>query len=62
MTGNDIFRAMSELDDELIVEASAADAPRAAEIMSEEMQSACKLSVPIPADVHIGRDWYAAKG
>ncbi len=55
-------RLILQIHDELIVEASAADAPRAAEIMSEEMQSACKLSVPIPADVHIGRDWYAAKG
>ncbi len=50
-----------QIHDELIVEASEADAPRAAEIISEEMENACKLKVPMPADVNIGATWYDAK-
>ena len=50
-----------QIHDELVVEASEHDAPRAAEIISEEMENACKLSVPMPADVHIGATWYDAK-
>ena len=50
-----------QIHDELIVEASEADAARAAEIISEEMVNACKLNVPMPADVHIGKTWYETK-
>jgi len=50
-----------QIHDELIVESNEADAPRAAQIISEEMENACKLSVPMPADVHIGKTWYDAK-
>jgi len=50
-----------QIHDELIVEASEADAPRAAEIISYEMSNACKLSVPMPADVNVGKTWYDAK-
>ncbi len=51
-----------QIHDELIVEASEADAPRAAEILSAEMEHAFAMQVPLPADVHVGRDWYEAKG
>ena len=51
-----------QIHDELIVEASEADAPRAAAILSEEMEGAFAMRVPLPAEVHIGRDWYEAKG
>ncbi len=54
-------RLILQIHDELIVEASEADAPRAAQIISREMENACKLSVPMPADVHIGKTWYDAK-
>ncbi len=50
-----------QIHDELIVEASTEDAPRAAEIISTEMENACKLNVPMPADVNIGATWYDAK-
>ncbi len=50
-----------QIHDELIVESSAAHASRAAEIISEEMENACKLNVPMPADVNIGATWYDAK-
>lgn len=54
-------RLVLQIHDELIVEASETDAPRAADIISEEMENACKLNVPMPADVHIGRTWFDAK-
>lgn len=51
-----------QVHDELIVEASEECAKRAAELLSQEMESAVKLSVPLTADVNIGRSWYDAKG
>ncbi len=54
-------RLILQIHDELIVEASEADATRAAEIISQEMENACKLSVPMPADVHMGKTWFDAK-
>ncbi len=50
-----------QIHDELIVEASERDASRAAEIISSEMENACRLNVPMPADVNIGATWYDAK-
>ncbi len=51
-----------QVHDELIVEASEADAGRAAEILSEEMTGAASLAVPLVAEVQKGRTWYDAKG
>ena len=51
-----------QIHDELIVEASEQDAEKAAEILSHEMEQAIAMQVPLPADVHIGKDWYEAKG
>lgn len=51
-----------QVHDELIVEASEADAARAGEILSEEMTGAAELSVPLIADVQKGMTWYDAKG
>ena len=55
-------RLILQVHDELIVEASEECAKRAAELLSQEMESAVKLSVPLTADVNIGRSWYDAKG
>ena len=51
-----------QIHDELIVEAPFADADRAAEILCTEMENACKLSIPLEAEVGKGESWYAAKG
>ncbi|MBP5617800.1 MAG: DNA polymerase I, partial [Clostridia bacterium] len=51
-----------QIHDELIVEAAEADAERAAAILREEMEGAFAMRVPLPADVHVGKDWYQAKG
>jgi DNA polymerase-1 len=51
-----------QVHDELILEAPIAEKDIAAKILSEEMRGACKLSVPLEADVHIGENWFTAKG
>nr|MCR4594830.1 hypothetical protein [Clostridiales bacterium] len=51
-----------QVHDELIVEAPAGEAEKAAEILQSEMENACSLKVKLSADVHTGRSWYEAKG
>ena len=34
---------------------------KAAKVLSEEMQNAAKLAVPLRADVNTGKSWYDAK-
>lgn len=46
-----------QVHDELIVEADSECADRVLEILGEEMRSAVELSVPLAADVNIGRTW-----
>lgn len=55
-------RLILQVHDELIVEAPAEEAERAAAILGEEMRGAAQLSVPLTADVHRGDNWYDAKG
>ena len=51
-----------QVHDELIVEAPEAEIERAAQILGEEMENACKMKVKLSADVHTGKTWYDAKG
>jgi len=55
-------RLILQVHDELIVEAPEAEAERAAAIVTEEMQNAVSLRVPLIADAHIGKNWLEAKG
>ena len=50
-----------QVHDELIVEAPEDEAERAAKLLSEEMQNAVKLSVPLTADAGVGKTWFEAK-
>ncbi|MBO4339064.1 MAG: DNA polymerase I [Clostridia bacterium] len=50
-----------QIHDELIVEAPENEAEKAAEILKEEMENACKLKVKLIADVGTGKTWYEAK-
>ena len=54
-------RLILQVHDELIVEAPEDEAVKAALILSEEMQNAVELSVPLPADAGIGKTWFEAK-
>lgn len=47
-----------QVHDELIVESPKACAEQALKILTEEMQAAVSLSVPIPVDAKIGNSWY----
>ena len=54
-------RLIMQVHDELIVEAKADCADRAAEILVREMENAVKVAVPLTADFGIGESWYDAK-
>ena len=51
-----------QVHDELIVEAREEDAQRVADLVTEEMQGAAALAVPLVVDAHTGVNWYLAKG
>ena len=55
-------RLILQVHDELIVEAPKDEAEKAAKILTEEMQNAVSLAVPLTAEANIGRTWYDAKG
>ncbi len=54
-------RLILQVHDELVVEASKKDADAAMRILSEEMEKACELLVPLCADAGVGSTWYEAK-
>ena len=54
-------RLILQVHDELIVEAPEEEAERVAALLTEEMQGAAKLSVPLVAEAKTGKTWYEAK-
>ncbi len=55
-------RLILQVHDELIVETPRELAPKAAKILSEEMQNVADFTVPLTAEVNMGGSWYDAKG
>lgn len=53
-------RLILQVHDELIVETSEKDADRVLELVTQEMESACKMKVKLRADGNIGKTWYDA--
>lgn len=53
-------RLILQVHDELIVEAPEDEAERALQIVTEEMENACKMKVKLLAEAKIGRTWYDA--
>ncbi len=51
-----------QVHDELIVECPEEEAEQVRALLTEEMESAVDLSVPMVADAHAGKTWYDAKG
>ena len=51
-----------QVHDELIVECPEEETPRVEALLQQEMQGVAKLSVPLLAEAHTGRNWLAAKG
>ena len=54
-------RIIMQVHDELIVECSEKDAPRAQAMLKECMETAVRLDVPLIADAGSGKTWYDAK-
>ncbi len=50
-----------QVHDELLIESSAADSQKAAQILKEEMERAAQLSVHLDVEVGVGGNWYDAK-
>jgi len=53
-------RLILQVHDELIVEAPEDEAQKALEIVTEEMENACKMKVLLRADGKIGNTWFDA--
>lgn len=49
-----------QVHDELIIEAPKEESDKALEIVTEEMENACKMQVHLRADGEIGKTWYDA--
>lgn len=54
-------RLIMQVHDELIVETPRDEEQRVRQLLCEEMEGACKLSVKLRADAHSGVSWYEAK-
>ncbi len=54
-------KLVMQVHDELIVECAEKDADKASEILKREMEASASLSVPLVAEVGIGKDWLSAK-
>ncbi|MBR6790010.1 MAG: DNA polymerase I [Oscillospiraceae bacterium] len=51
-----------QVHDELMVEAALDEVDKVKEIVRTEMETAVSFSVKLEADVHVGENWYIAKG
>lgn len=54
-------RLILQIHDELLIETAPGEEEAVSRLLTEEMQSAAKLLVPLEVDVHRGKDWYEAK-
>ena len=54
-------RLILQVHDELLIEAEESEEAHIRDILTEEMQGAADLLVPLVVDVHSGRTWYDAK-
>ncbi len=54
-------RLILQVHDELILECPPEEAPRAAALLSEEMEGVASLSVPLTAQALTGKSWFDAK-
>ncbi len=55
-------RLILQVHDELIVECPESEAERVVSLLTEEMERAVTLSVPLTAEAHYGKNWLEAKG
>ena len=55
-------RLVLQVHDELIVGCPESEAETVAKLLTEEMENVVRLSVPLTADAHWGKNWLEAKG
>ena len=55
-------RLVLQVHDELIAECPAEERAQVKRILTEEMEHAAALSVPLTVDAHCGKNWLEAKG
>jgi DNA polymerase-1 len=55
-------RLVLQVHDELVVECPESDGRQAAQLLTQEMEGVARLSVPLTAEAHWGRNWLEAKG
>ena len=54
-------KIVMQVHDELIVEATLDEVEKVQEYMSDSMQNAAKLKVPLAIDINVGNSWLEAK-
>ena len=54
-------RLILQIHDELVIETATDETEAVSGILTEEMEKAVELSVPMEVDCHTGSDWYEAK-
>lgn len=54
-------RLILQVHDELIVETTLDEVEQVQHLLKEEMENACKLSVPLDVDMNVGKSWYDTK-
>ena len=54
-------RLVLQVHDELLIEAHESEVEQVKTILSEEMEHAAHLLVPLEIDMHTGENWYEAK-
>ena len=54
-------RLILQVHDELIIESSPSDVERVQVVLKEEMENACRLSIPLVVDMNTGKSWYDTK-
>ena len=54
-------KLIMQVHDELIVECPASEREQVERLLTEEMEQAAQLSVPLIAEAHSGKNWLAAK-
>lgn len=50
-----------QIHDELLIETRLDEIETVREVLTDEMQNACRLAVKLETDLHTGTDWYEAK-
>ncbi len=54
-------RLVLQVHDELLIETWEPELDQVKQILTEEMEQAATLNVPLKVDIHTGQDWYEAK-